>query len=63
MQKAIMIFESLIDIIIGVIGGRAIFHKDWATLIMTIILFVIIVIFFELVHDTCFEEKEDGRTD
>lgn len=58
MQKAIMIFESLIYIIIGAICGRAIFYKDWATQIMAIILFVIVVITFELVHDAYFEEKE-----
>lgn len=61
MHKAIMISEALIYIIIGAIGGRAIFHKDWATLILAVILFVIVVIIFELIHDTCFEEKEDGR--
>ena len=58
MQKTIRILELFIYIFIGAIGGRAISHKDWATLILAIILFVLFFI-FELVHDTCFEEKED----
>lgn len=62
MQKAIRILEFLMYIFIGAIGGRAIAHKDWTTLIMAIILLALVV-FFALIHDTCFEEKEDGRTD
>lgn len=62
MQKAIMIFESLIYIIIGAIGGRAILHDDLVTLILAIILFVIIFIVFALVYNICSEEEDDtGR--
>lgn len=60
MQKTIRVLEFLAYIFIGAIGGRAITHKDWATLILAIIL-LIIVCLFGLVHDTCFEEKEDDR--
>ena len=58
MRKTVFILELFIYSIIGAISGRAISHKDWATLILTIILFVL-VLFFELVYDTCFEEKEE----
>lgn len=58
MRKIFIIFESIIYIIIGAIVGRAIFHKDWVTQILAIILFIIVVIIFELVRDTCFENKE-----
>jgi len=57
MQKAIRVLEFLMYIFIGSISGRAIAHKDWTTLILAIILLVL-VIFFALIHDTCFEEKD-----
>ena len=59
MRKTVFILELFIYNIIGAISGRAIVHKDWATLTLAIILLVF-VLFFGVVHDTCFEEKEDG---
>lgn len=60
MRKIVFVLELFIYSIIGAISGRAIAHKDWITLIMAIILFVL-VLFFELVRDTCFEEKDNGH--
>lgn len=61
MRKTVIVLELFIYSIIGAISGRAISNKDWATLILAIILFVL-VLFFGIVHDTCFEEKEDVGT-
>ena len=54
------VFNMIIYIVIGAIGGRAIAQKDWATLILTLVLFAVIVI-NEWHHMNRRKEKEDGR--
>ena len=53
-------FNMMIYILIGAIGGRAIANKDWATLVLTLVLFAVVV-----VNEWCYmnrrKEKEDGR--
>ena len=49
----------IIYILIGVISGRAIAQKDWVTLILTLVLFVVSVV-NEWHHMNRRKEKEDG---
>lgn len=51
------IFNMIIYILIGVISERAIENKDWATLIITLVLFAVIVV-NELHHINRRKEKE-----
>ena len=43
-------FNMIIYILIGAIGGRAIVNKDWATLVLTLVLFAVVVV-NEWCHD------------
>ena len=36
--------NTIIYILIGAIGGRAIVNKDWATLVLTLTLFAVVVV-------------------
>lgn len=56
------VFNMIIYILIGVISGRAIANKDWATLVLTLVLFAVIVV-NEWHHMDRRKEKEDGRLD
>ena len=53
-------FNMIIYILIGAIGGRAIANKDWATLVLTLVLFAVIVV-NEWHYMNRRKEKEDGR--
>ena len=39
------IFATAIYILIGIIGERAVAHKDWVTLVSAIVMFVLHVIY------------------
>lgn len=54
------VFNMIIYILIGVISGRAIAQKDWATLILTLVLFAVIVV-NEWHHMNRRKEKDDGK--
>ena len=52
-------FNMIIYILIGAIGGRAITNKDWATLVLTLVLFAVVV-----VNEWCHDRRGlDGYTD
>lgn len=53
-------FSMMIYILTGAIGGRAIANKDWATLILALVLFAVIVV-NEWHYMKRKKEKEDGR--
>ena len=51
------ILDHIICILIGAIGGQAVFHKDWITLILAIVLLVVHIV------NGWFKDREDGHTD
>lgn len=59
-ERKVTVLNMIIYIVIGAIGGRAIAQKDWATLILTLVLFAVIVV-NEWHHMNRRKEKEDGR--
>lgn len=43
-ERKVTVFNMIIYILIGAISGRAIAQKDWATLILSLVLFAVVVV-------------------